>query len=650
MINLGGVFLSLSRPVFSDPEKLKKVDWKYLLGAEGKKIFDEDATLLMSPEVNVPASSAAAEMPTSFNFNSQVVFMTWRALHLGVVQQYIKYYDILRGLSHFQAGLQTNEPRSVHYLIAKLIFDALLFSPDMLRDVVAFVVAASGSVLDVITDASTGSMKSNSSGESASAWLVNVDDHTPAQLAVLRSIPEHLIDDIMTVLFTVGKTEASYLSAQNLTPVLSLILFFLRRPWAVQSPHLRAKLGQVLFQVFLPGSEKRREDMWAPTVPPDGPQNTLLGTHIEAQRYLAPALLLLYGDVERTGYYEKLTNRRSIMVVLKHLWTLPTHRPAFRGIADVTGGGVAMDVDSEPGNSGIVMNSADISGNYFIRFANGLMNETNALVSTTMEKLSEIRKAQLTMKNAAEWAALGEEGQNQLRERLDGHEREVRGSAELCLETLNMLNYLTSDEHIRKPFLMDEILPRFTSMLLSVLHKIVGSKGLEIKVDNMESYKFEPKTMLKEVCQSMAHFSDFAEFHSALANDGFFENGETIRKAIATVGRLNILSAAECGVMQSLYDSTMQVRATVQDLDALTDDAPEEFLDPLLMTLMRDPVLLPTSGNIVDRSTISQHLLNDEMDPFNRAPLKMSAIVPQTELKAKIQAWIDEKLASSAGK
>jgi hypothetical protein len=41
-------------------------------------------------------------------------------------------------------------------------------------------------------------------------------------------------------------------------------------------------------------------------------------------------------------------------------------------------------------------------------------------------------------------------------------------------------------------------------------------------------------------------------------------------------------------------------------------DAPDEFLDPLLSTLMRDPVRLPTSGNIVDRSTIAQHLLNDE--------------------------------------
>ena len=30
--------------------------------------------------------------------------------------------------------------------------------------------------------------------------------------------------------------------------------------------------------------------------------------------------------------------------------------------------------------------------------------------------------------------------------RTPGHERDVKGSAGLCLETLNMLNYLTSDE------------------------------------------------------------------------------------------------------------------------------------------------------------------------------------------------------------
>ena len=43
--------------------------------------------------------------------------------------------------------------------------------------------------------------------------------------------------------------------------------------------------------------------------------------------------------------------------------------------------------------------------------------------------------------------------------------------------------------------------------------------------------------------------------------------------------------------------------------DEATDDAPEAYLDALLSTLMKDPVLLPQSKNIVDRATISRHIL-----------------------------------------
>ena len=59
---------------------------------------------------------------------------------------------------------------------------------------------------------------------------------------------------------------------------------------------------------------------------------------------------------------------------------------------------------------------------------------------------------------------------------------------------------------------------------------------------------------------------------------------------------------------------------------------------------MRDPVLLPTSGNVCDSSSMKRILLNDEHDPFNRAPLRMMDLVPQVELKARIERWIEQKL------
>lgn len=39
----------------------------------------------------------------------------------------------------------------------------------------------------------------------------------------------------------------------------------------------------------------------------------------------------------------------------------------------------------------------------------------------------------------------------------------------------------------------------------------------------------------------------------------------------------------------------------------LFDDAPEDFLDPLMQTLMKDPVELPDSKTIIDYMTISKY-------------------------------------------
>jgi ubiquitin conjugation factor E4 B len=77
---------------------------------------------------------------------------------------------------------------------------------------------------------------------------------------------------------------------------------------------------------------------------------------------------------------------------------------------------------------------------------------------------------------------------------------------------------------------------------------------------------------------------------------------------------------------------------------ALADlgEIPDEFLDPLLSTLMRDPLRLP-SGVSIDRAVITRHLLNKPSDPFNRASLTIEQCVPDTELLQRIHAFVAER-------
>lgn len=58
-------------------------------------------------------------------------------------------------------------------------------------------------------------------------------------------------------------------------------------------------------------------------------------------------------------------------------------------------------------------------------------------------------------------------------------------------------------------------------------------------------------------------------------------------------------------------------------------DAPEEFRDPLMDTIMVDPVMLP-SGKVMDKPVILRHLLNSNTDPFSRQPLREDQLVPGT--------------------
>jgi len=54
--------------------------------------------------------------------------------------------------------------------------------------------------------------------------------------------------------------------------------------------------------------------------------------------------------------------------------------------------------------------------------------------------------------------------------------------------------------------------PRLVSMLLHVMTKLVGAKGLELKVDNPESYNFRPKEMLRDLCLIFASFSNATDY------------------------------------------------------------------------------------------------------------------------------------------
>ena len=348
------------------------------------------------------------------------------------------------------------------------------------------------------------------------------------------------------------------------------------------------------------------------------------------------------------GHYEKIDHRRKLGKVLKYLWSLPSHRAAFRDIANAIDNsseneGKSMSVDEDIPTNGFQGsdNAETWDSNYFIRFANGIMNETNLQVNEALTSLAKVREIQ-ELQKSAEWASMSEEQRKEKQEKLEEGERDARMCSGLCMDTIHMVNFLTTDEAIIKPFLTEEILPRFTSMLLNMINNLTGKKSKELKVDNMEKYDFHPKDMLREVCEIMLHVCSYPEFVEAVVSNGYYLNGVPLEDAITIVSKHSLVSQQNKEALVAFRQSTRLLETKARELDKLLEEAPPDFLDPLLATLMEDPVLLQTSNTVVDKATISQQMLNEAIDPFNRAPITQADIVPQPELKAKIQAWLAE--------
>ncbi|RXN07574.1 ubiquitin conjugation factor E4 A-like protein [Labeo rohita] len=165
---------------------------------------------------------------------------------------------------------------------------------------------------------------------------------------------------------------------------------------------------------------------------------------------------------------------------------------------------------------------------------------------------------------------------------------------------LRFLNLLMNDAI----FLLDEA--------IQYLSKI---KILQLERDRGEWDSLAPDAR-REKESSLQMFGQLGRFHNIMSNE--------------TIGTLAFLTS----------DRHQQEEETYSD-------APDEFLDPIMSTLMLDPVLLPSSNVTVDRSTIARHLLSDQTDPFNRSPLTMDQIRPNEELRQQIMKWLADHKQSN---
>lgn len=588
-------------------------------------------------EVETKEEKAVPEtVGTNFNFVTECFWMALRSVQLGflpVVNLYEE--DILRTLQRMkefiremeaekergalpadQEGQLVNIKRRFELLLqARLCYDVYLQDPELLRMLICFVTADAEWIMKKLL-----TLEGNT--EAVLPLTLPVDK-------TFASLPEHSVETITAVLLTAMRTDPGIVMEHHslLEEMVSFCVVGSASPLHIKNPYLRAKLVEFLSMVFPRSAAALADDEDENERPPpsEPAMEALFAGHHLSRKFLPGSLFRLYVDVEHTGshtqFYDKFSIRYRIGTILESLWYLPDYRKS-------------------------VQNEAKDESR-FLRFVNMVLNDANHLLDSVLDDLEEMHTLE-TLQNSSEWESMTDEEKREKQDRLQKLEGSAKSHNQLANNNVKLLWLLTGDSVVKRIFLRDEMVSRLAEMLNYLLERLCGQRCSELKVTNAEKVSWKPRQLLKRIMETYIHFVEEDAFAVAVAKDGRSYKGDLFIRASAIAKTKHVLRPVDVSSFEQLAKAAARAHEAENEAEEDLGDIPDEFLDPIMSVLMRNPVKLPTSGNVMDRSVISRILLSDKVDPFNRKLLTEDMLEEEVDLKKRIDNYVNERRRKTA--
>ncbi|EPS64850.1 hypothetical protein M569_09926 [Genlisea aurea] len=552
-------------------------------------------------------ASSTSRGKAKYPFICECFFMTTRVLNLGLLKAFSDFkhlsQDISRcedALASFKAMQELTPSTRLQQDISRLEKDIEMYSQEKLC-IEAQIMRDSGFL-----------QRALSYFRLMIVWLVGLVGGFKMPLPAecpkeFAAMPEHFVEDAMELLIFASRIPRA-LDGVILDDFMNFIIMFMASPEYVRNPYLRAKMVEVLNNWMPRGSSSSKAT------------ESLFEGHQLSLEYLVRNLLKLYVDIEFTGshtqFYDKFNIRHNIAELLEYLWQVPSHRNVWRRIAKEEEKGV------------------------YLNFLNFLINDSIYLLDESLNKILEIKEIEAEMSNTVEWERRPVQERQERTRVFQSQENIVRIDMKLANEDVSLLAF--TSEQITAPFLLPEMVERVASMLNYFLLQLVGPQRKSLSLKDPEKYEFRPKHLLKQIVHIYVNLSRGDTnniFPAAITRDGRSYNEQLFGAALDVLQRIGddhrtIRDFINLGAKAKVAASE------AMDAEAALGDIPDEFLDPIQYTLMKDPVILPSSKVIVDRPVIQRHLLSDSTDPFNRSHLTGDMLIPAVELKSRIEEFI----------
>ncbi|KAL2383737.1 hypothetical protein RJ035_005598 [Blastomyces gilchristii] len=597
---------------------IDRIDIGYL--KRNPRVHMRDETKINADQHASDAFYDQVEEGTS-NFITEIFFLTAAAHHYGSESLTTKLEQLEKDLRHMEAQIDKFELERHKWrsnpVQLRMFEDALKKYKDRLDLGLSFKYTLQGILLD-----ETWQARSMQFMRYVIVWLLRIASgrNLPTETLKLplpenqpenfKCLPEYFVDDVVSSFKFIMWSMPHVVTSTQGDELIMLCITFLQCSEYIKNPYLKAGLVTILFR----GTWPRRNGSRGVLV-------DLLNSLPFATEHLLHALMKFYIEAEFTGthtqFFDKFNIRYEIFQIIQCIWPNTAYRDKLH-------------------------NEANRNLDFFVRFVNLLLNDVTFVLDESFSAFLTIHDLQVEL--AREGSSMEQNVRQQKEEQLSAAQGRAKSYMQLTNETVAMLKLFT--EALAESFTMPEIVQRLADMLDYNLDAMVGPKSANLRVANLAEYGFNPRVLLSEIVDVYLNLMDKENFIIAVARDGRSYKPSNFEKAGEILRKWALKPQEDLAKWERLQTKFRIAKEADEQAEEDLGEIPDEFLDPLVYTLMEDPVILPSSKVSIDRSTIRSHLLSDPNDPFNRSPLSIEDVIPDTEMKAKIEAFKAERKAA----
>lgn len=576
-------------------------------GMDTDEVDKEELAMAIQMSLEQPEGADAAGGGGG-NFATECFFMTARALHHSLIPSLKASHNmnVQHGFSTYmllqqnlgrayqatqmaQAAAGQNSPefgmaleKFGQLLACKNLFDAAMLDAELLGLAMSFYALMARWLLRMATG--------RDAAEVAQLALP-LPLPPPMEFAAL---PEHFGEDLCEFLLLLNnwKPEVLERATDSMHCVLNLMVTLLASSPGtsgyVRNPYLRAKFVAVIHSL-LPKDEEELRRTGSHYTPMDM-SGVLLANQL-SKTHLVESLLQVYVDLENTGshnqFHEKFKPREQIYTLLSHLCDTTEAGGAAAGDFPKSLLTFLGRVQTEPTGTPA-------------QFLSYLLNDTIVVFESALGALKKIKGLEAEEEG---YESLPEEERETKKKEIEQERGNARHYLKQVDKTLHFLGYVTAVGPAGvAPFLAAEMVDRMAGMLNAFVAQLF-SKTAELKIQKEDKVpEWQPKELLLRVLRVCAHLH--AHAHEATATPA----GEPSPFVAAVVadGRYSaaVYAKAEKTLTHKLHGGDVLVAqfkafvashsaASAAEIDLDAEDVPDEFLDPIMATLMSDPVTLP---------------------------------------------------------